>query len=170
MLTFIAMAIAVLTAVPFTAAVPTDLEPLGPAPFSFEKWADAIISNPTARHMSPIEAVEASVAARSVLRKNLQGHDSSRSQSGDNGKERRTTFKKAKTEKGKVVNINTVQCNTFPQNMAPAHEAAWCIEFLAKLNQARCDAPELTGFCRAATRTFIVGWRKNKISLHQSTW
>ncbi|KAK1640579.1 hypothetical protein BDP81DRAFT_509692 [Colletotrichum phormii] len=131
-----------LATAPLTAAAPTDVGSSSPprslAPFTFEQWADDIITNPTAQHLSAKEAAEASVRARNIIGwQPSVPHNASGSGDFDGNQlnKRDKVFLKSKSsDSGKVIDINTVRCNSFPTDMAPMEDAAWCIQWLA--NQA----------------------------------
>ncbi|UQC78395.1 uncharacterized protein CLUP02_03872 [Colletotrichum lupini] len=179
MVLLLRVAIFALATAPLIAAAPTDVRspspPRSSPPFTFEQWADDIINNPTAQHISAKEAAEASIRSRNIIgwqsttpRNTSWSEESNGSQSNKRDK----VFLKSKTsESGKIIDINTVRCNGFPTNMAPIENAAWCIQWLAKQDDNKCIVmeKEVTGFCRSNGETFILGWRKNKKSLHQST-
>ncbi|KAI3548463.1 hypothetical protein CABS03_04548 [Colletotrichum abscissum] len=174
------IAIFALATAPLIAAAPTDVRspspPRSSPPFTFEQWADDIINNPTAQHISAKEAAEASIRSRNIIAgwQSTTPHNTSWSEesNGSQSNKRDKVFLKSKTsESGKIIDINTVRCNGFPTNMAPIENAAWCIQWLANQDDNKCIVmeKEVTGFCRSNGETFILGWRKNKKSLHQST-
>ncbi|KAK1505964.1 uncharacterized protein CCOS01_16654 [Colletotrichum costaricense] len=179
MVLLLRIAIFALATAPLIAAAPTDVRspspPRSSLPFTFEQWADDIINNPTAQHISAQEAAEASIRSRNIIGwQSTTPHNNSWSEesNGSQSNKRDKVFLKSKTsESGKIVDINTVRCNGFPTNMAPIENAAWCIQWLANQDDNKCIVmeKEVTGFCRSNGETFILGWRKNKKSLHQST-
>ncbi|KAK1691417.1 hypothetical protein BDP55DRAFT_724004 [Colletotrichum godetiae] len=136
------IALCVLATAPLIAAGPTDVRsssrPRSLAPFTFEQWADDIITNPTAQHLSAEEAAEASVRARNIIGwQPSVPHNASGSGvfDGNHLNKRDKVFLKSKSsDNGKIIDINTVRCNSFPTDMAPMEDAAWCIQWLA--NQA----------------------------------
>ncbi|KAK1727387.1 hypothetical protein CaCOL14_006461 [Colletotrichum acutatum] len=179
MLLLLRTSICVLATAHLIAAAPTDVGSPSPVrsltPFTFEQWADDIINNPTAKHMSAEEAAEAAIRARNIIGwQSTTPHNTSWSEDPSEIQlnKRDKVFLKSKTsENGKIIDINTVRCNSYPTNMAPIENAAWCIQWLANQDDNKCvvKEKEVTGFCRSNGKTFILGWRKNKESLHQST-
>ncbi|OHE94676.1 hypothetical protein CORC01_10077 [Colletotrichum orchidophilum] len=173
------IAICALATVPLVAAAPADVGSPRPqpshAPFTFEQWADDIIHNPMAQHLSAKEATEASIRARNIGIGWQHGAPYNTSGPEDYHRDhfdKRTVFLKSKSAgNGKIIDVNTVRCNSFPTKMAPIEDAAWCIQWLASQDGTVCvvNEKEITGFCRSKGKTFILGWRKNKPSLHQST-
>ncbi|KAL0931830.1 uncharacterized protein CTRU02_212783 [Colletotrichum truncatum] len=181
MLALFLLGLAILVVAPITAADPNFEKPPPPVhytssehpsndlDFSYEKWVEAISRQPNGTHLSPEQAIAASLTRSqgwNIRKGSLQIRAlSSLENVRRNLLRTRVKHKTSKppTKSGETpregIDLNSVRCNTFPRARSSISDVVSCIGQLAASDKKKCNATSPKAFCKSGT-SFIIGWRK----------